>query len=122
MLAQYPSAPWRCSVHVPEKRQSFAALTSPGRTLRPTWRRPTTTDRRAIPGILRAGWWRSFLAIHSARMSAPPRCREMAQVKQLLGEDGGRLQVIFVTVDPDRDTPEVLKAYMASFDPGFLAL
>lgn len=52
----------------------------------------------------------------------PTTLQEMAQVKQLLGEDGGRLQVIFVTVDPDRDTPEVLKAYMASFDPGFLAL
>ncbi|WP_406626314.1 SCO family protein [Acidovorax sp. SDU_ACID1] len=45
-----------------------------------------------------------------------------ATVKQLLGADGDRLQVIFVTVDPERDTPEILKAYTAAFDPSFLGL
>jgi protein SCO1/2 len=35
---------------------------------------------------------------------------------------GERVQGIFITVDPERDTPEVLKAYMANFDPGFIAL
>ena len=48
--------------------------------------------------------------------------QELAEVKQMLGKDGDRLQGIFVTVDPERDTPEVLKAYMANFDPSFLAL
>src|SRR5690606_40278620 len=35
---------------------------------------------------------------------------------------GERLQVVFVTVDPERDTPEVMKAYMEAFDPAFVAL
>lgn len=52
----------------------------------------------------------------------PTTMTELAAVKQALGEDGKRLQGVFVTVDPERDTPEVLKAYMASFDPGFIAL
>jgi protein SCO1/2 len=39
-----------------------------------------------------------------------------------LGKDGERIQGVFVTVDPERDKPELLKAYMASFDPGFVAL
>jgi protein SCO1 len=52
----------------------------------------------------------------------PTSMAEMAEVKKLLGQDGARLQGIFITVDPARDTPEVLKAYMANFDPGFLAL
>ncbi len=43
-------------------------------------------------------------------------------VKQALGRDGERFRVLFVTVDPERDTPEVLRAYMAAFDPGFVAL
>jgi protein SCO1/2 len=47
---------------------------------------------------------------------------EMAQVKQQLGADGDKLQVVFVTVDPARDTPEVMKAYMGAFDPSFVAL
>lgn len=52
----------------------------------------------------------------------PTTMTELAEVKKLLGTDGERLQGLFVTVDPERDTPEVLKAYMANFDPTFLAL
>lgn len=52
----------------------------------------------------------------------PTTMTEMAQVKQQLGKDGDKLQVLFVTVDPDRDTPTVMKAYMGAFDPAFVAL
>jgi protein SCO1/2 len=52
----------------------------------------------------------------------PTSMSELAEIRKLLGADGERLQGIFITVDPDRDTPEVLKAYMANFDPSFLAL
>ncbi|MEK7345488.1 MAG: SCO family protein [Pseudomonadota bacterium] len=52
----------------------------------------------------------------------PTALQEMAQAKQLLGADGTQLQSIFITVDPARDTPELLKAYMANFGPDFVAL
>jgi protein SCO1/2 len=52
----------------------------------------------------------------------PTSMAELAEVKKSLGADGNKLQGIFITVDPARDTPEVLKAYMANFDPTFLAL
>ena len=52
----------------------------------------------------------------------PTTMAEIAQAKKLLGADGEKVQGIFITVDPERDTPEVLKAYMANFDPGFVAL
>jgi protein SCO1/2 len=52
----------------------------------------------------------------------PTAMAELAQVKVRLGKDGDKLQGIFITVDPERDTPEVLKAYMENFDPAFLAL
>ena len=52
----------------------------------------------------------------------PTTLTELAQVKKLLGADADKLQGVFVTVDPERDTPSVLKAYMANFDPGFIAL
>lgn len=45
-----------------------------------------------------------------------------AEVRKLLGADGDKLQVIFITVDPVRDTPEVIKAYTAAFDPSFIGL
>jgi protein SCO1/2 len=52
----------------------------------------------------------------------PTTLSEWVQVKQALGENGKKLQAVFITVDPERDTPEVLKDYMANFDPSFLAL
>jgi protein SCO1/2 len=52
----------------------------------------------------------------------PTTMVELAQVKKALGPDGERIQGVFVTVDPERDKPELLKAYMASFDPSFVAL
>ena len=52
----------------------------------------------------------------------PTTLSELAAVKRDLGQDGERLQGVFVSVDPQRDTPEILKAYVGSFDPGFVAL
>jgi protein SCO1/2 len=52
----------------------------------------------------------------------PTSLGELAQARKLLGADGERLQGLFISVDPERDTPEVMKAYMDSFDPSFLAL
>ena len=52
----------------------------------------------------------------------PTSMVELAQVKKALGQDGDKLQVVFITVDPERDTPELLKAYMTNFDPSFIAV
>ncbi len=52
----------------------------------------------------------------------PTTMLELAEVKKALGPDGARVQGIFVTVDPERDTPQVLRAYLGSFDPTFVAL
>ena len=52
----------------------------------------------------------------------PTTMVELAQVKKALGKDGERVQGVFVSIDPERDTPEILKTYMASFDPSFVAL
>ena len=52
----------------------------------------------------------------------PTTLAELAQIKKELGAEGERIQGVFVTVDPERDTPEVLKAYVTSFDPSFIAL
>jgi protein SCO1/2 len=52
----------------------------------------------------------------------PTTMIELAEVKKALGADGARVQGIFVSVDPERDTPEVLKAYVTNFSPDFVAL
>lgn len=52
----------------------------------------------------------------------PTTLVEMKAVKEKLGKDGERLQVLFVTVDPERDTPELLAKYVPAFDPSFVGL
>lgn len=52
----------------------------------------------------------------------PTTLAELKMVKEQLGPDAERLQVLFVTVDPDRDTQDVLARYVPAFDPGFIGL
>lgn len=52
----------------------------------------------------------------------PTTMTELVEIRKALGKDGERLQAVFITVDPERDTAEVLKAYVANFDPSFVAL
>jgi protein SCO1 len=56
----------------------------------------------------------------------PTSMAELAEAKKLLEKnnkgDGDKVQGLFITIDPERDTPEVLKAYMGNFDPSFLAM
>lgn len=52
----------------------------------------------------------------------PTTLARAAQARRLMGRDGPRLQVVFITLDPERDTPEVLDHYVKAFDPSFEAL
>jgi protein SCO1 len=52
----------------------------------------------------------------------PTTMAELAEVKRSLGADGARVQGLFVTIDPARDTPELLKAYAANFGPDIVGL
>jgi protein SCO1/2 len=52
----------------------------------------------------------------------PTTLAEIAEAKKLLGADGTRVQGVFITVDPERDKPELLKAYVANFGPDMVAL
>jgi protein SCO1 len=52
----------------------------------------------------------------------PTTMLELAQVKKALGADGDKVQGIFVSIDPERDTAAVLKAYVQNFSPDFVAL
>jgi protein SCO1/2 len=52
----------------------------------------------------------------------PTNLTAMAEVMKLLGDDAKRIQVLFVTVDPERDTQELLAEYVPAFHPDFLGL
>ncbi len=52
----------------------------------------------------------------------PTTLADMAQVMRLLGPQADKVQVLFVTVDPERDTPALLAEYVPAFHPSFLGL
>jgi len=52
----------------------------------------------------------------------PTALTRAQEVKQQLGKDGEQLQVVFVSVDPERDTPALLGNYLAAFDSSFIGL
>ena len=52
----------------------------------------------------------------------PATLSELARARKKLGSEGERVQVVMITVDPERDTPAVLKQYVTALDPSFLGL
>ncbi len=52
----------------------------------------------------------------------PTTMQELAEVKRALGADGDKVAGVFITIDPERDTPEVLGPYVSAFSPDFVAL
>jgi protein SCO1/2 len=52
----------------------------------------------------------------------PTTLAKLAEVKKLLGKDGDRMQAVFITVDPERDTQEVIAQFVPAFDPSFVGL
>ena len=54
--------------------------------------------------------------------ACPTTLNELKKVPPALGDRADEVQVVMVTVDPQRDTPEVLREYLSYFDPSFLGL
>lgn len=54
--------------------------------------------------------------------ACPTHLAKMGEVKKLLGKNADQLQLVFITVDPERDSAEQLKKYLVSFDPTIVGL
>ncbi len=67
-----------------------------------------------------------FLLINFGYATCPDVCPttlvKLAEVDHLLGDLADQVQVLFISVDPDRDTSQVLEDYVTSFDPAFIGL
>lgn len=67
-----------------------------------------------------------YVFIYFGYMSCPDFCpttmAKLATIHEELGEDADKIQVIMITVDPERDAPEALATYLAAFNPTFIGL
>jgi protein SCO1/2 len=63
-----------------------------------------------------------FFGYTSCPDVCPTTMAEMRQVRQKVGAKANQFDVVFVTVDPDRDTPEKVQKYVSIFDPEFIGL
>jgi protein SCO1/2 len=83
---------------------------------------PDATGRMRTPEDFKGKVTAVFFGYTQCPDVCPTTLAELAQVKKLLGRDGERLQAVFITVDPERDTPQLLQGYVTNFDPSFVAL
>ncbi len=83
------------------------------------------TDHHGTP-VTEQDYRGKFVLISFGYTFCPDVCPttlfNVSQTLDLLGEDAGRVQSLFVTVDPERDTVEVLAEYVANFHPGIVGL
>jgi protein SCO1/2 len=107
-----------CDQPAPRFEGSDVTGSSFGRDFRlqdPTGQERTLADYRGKVVVL-------FFGYTQCPDACPTTLSELASTMQTLGPDAARVQVLFVTVDPDRDTPELLAQYVPAFNPTFLGL
>ena len=63
-----------------------------------------------------------FFGFTNCPVACPTALNDMARVVKSLGDKGEGLQVLFVSVDPERDSPERLKGFVTYFHPDFMGL
>src|SRR6266480_2120601 len=71
---------------------------------------------------LKGKWHLVFFGYTHCPDACPTALNEMALALDKLGKERGAVGIVFITVDPERDTPEELKSYVASFDAPIVAL
>ena len=86
----------------------FTLTTADGKSL-------TDKDLRGAPFLV-------FFGFTHCPDICPTKLFEISEVLRAAGAKGDKLKALFVTVDPERDTPETMKSYLGSFDPRILGL
>lgn len=116
-LALIGSTPWACADPTDRPESTFAESRANGRYLL------MDVNGRAVTNADFPG---QFQLISFGYTYCPDICpttlAEQAAIMQRLGARAEQIQPIFITVDPERDTPEKLRTYSAYFDPRLIAL
>jgi len=82
------------------------------------------TGRTVDPSILQGRWTAVFFGFTHCPDFCPSTLQALDAARELMGDRGDDLQIVFITVDPERDTPEAMADYLqtASFPDGVIGL
>ncbi len=92
-----------------------AAIGGPFRLINQDGQTVTDQDFRGRPFL-------AFFGFTHCPEICPTTLFEVSEILRNLGPDGDRVRAMFITVDPERDTPAALKEYLSSFDPRLAGL
>lgn len=110
----------KLGISAPGAKPAFKGVDVTGATY--TYALPDTAGKPRTPADFGGKVTAVFFGYTQCPDVCPTAMAELAAVKKALGADGEKLQAVFISVDPERDTPEILKAYVSNFDSGFVAL
>jgi len=111
-----------CDKLLPGSRTPFNGVDVTGSDLGPDFRLTDHNGQERTLADFRGKVVAMFFGYTHCPDVCPTTLSDFANALKALGAEGQRVQVLFVTVDPKRDTPELLKAYVPAFNPTFLGL
>ncbi|RZT10833.1 protein SCO1/2 [Duganella sp. CF402] len=100
----------------------FTAIDITGANLGPDYQLSYSDGKPASLRDFKGKYVMLFFGFTQCPDVCPTTLARATEIKRLLGADGDKLQVVFVTVDPERDTGPLLAEYMRAFDPSFVAV
>lgn len=102
--------------------RAFTAIDLTGAAIGPDFQLSYPDGKPATMRDFRGKYVLLFFGFTQCPDVCPTALSRAVEIKRLLGADGSKLQVVFVTIDPERDTGPLLTEYMRAFDPTFLAV
>jgi len=110
---------WGCA---PNDKPSPNSLDITGANYGKDFRLSDTQDRERTVADFRGKVVLLFFGFTQCPDVCPTALASAVEVLQTLGDDGSKVQVLFVSLDPERDTPDILQAYVSSFHSSFIGL
>ena len=105
-----------------DKQASFHSMDVTGADWGQVYSLPDLDGQRREPKDFQGKVTAVFFGFLYCPDACPNHLTKMLALKERLGADAEKLQVVFITVDPERDEPQALKTFLASFDPSFIGL
>jgi cytochrome oxidase Cu insertion factor (SCO1/SenC/PrrC family) len=121
-IVAYSFRRWlHCRWH-PQHAAGFTAIDITGANIGPDYQLSYSDGKPASLRDFKGKYVMLFFGFTQCPDVCPTTLSRATEIKRLLGADGDKLQVVFVTVDPERDTGPLLAEYMRAFDPTFVAV